>query len=146
MKTIQKNIHINATPPKVWDVLTQDHYTRRWLSAFSEGSYATSDWKEGSKITFTDTRGNGMVAFIAESRPGKSLIFEYTGHIVDGKEDYDSKQAQTIKGGQERYNITEKENGSGLEINSDMTEEYYDMMSESWEKALQLIKQEAERV
>jgi len=144
MKTIQKTILIQAAPAKIWDVLTQDQYTREWYTAFSEGTHATSDWKEGSRITFTDGSGDGMIGFIAESRPGKSLVFEFTGQIVNGKEDTESEQVQAFKGGQERYRITEKDNGAELEIHSDMTEEYYDMMSAKWDEGLQIIKNLAE--
>jgi len=145
MKTIKKSILIQASGEKIWDVLTLDRYTRDWYSVFSPGSYAVTDWKPGSKVLFLDQSNNGMVATVAESIPGKSLIVEYTGVVYNGKEDTVSAEAQQYKGGRESYRLTEEQGATRLDISSDMDESMFDMMSEKWEKAFDRLKELAER-
>lgn len=145
MKTIKKSILIRASKEKLWDVLTQDQYTRDWYSVFSPGSYAVTDWKPGSKALFLDHSNNGMVAKVAESIPGKSLIVEYTGVVSDGKEDLDSAIAQQYKGGRESYRLTEENGATRLDISSDMDENMFDMMSDKWENAFERLKELAEK-
>jgi uncharacterized protein YndB with AHSA1/START domain len=144
MKKIEKSIVINASKEKLWEVLTLDRYTRDWYSAFSPGSYAETDWKPGSKVLFLDQRKQGMAGKIVESIPGKSLIVEYTGVVLDGKEDLDSAEAQQYKGGQERYRLSEENGATRLDISSDMDENMFEMMSGKWEKAFERLKDLAE--
>jgi hypothetical protein len=42
----------------MWD----DSTYRQWTSAFSEGSHAVSDWKEGSKVLFLSPEGEECLA------------------------------------------------------------------------------------
>lgn len=138
---IQKSIDIQATPEQVWKVLTQDDLTRQWYALFSEGTYATTDqWQEGSRVDFKDATDCGMIARIDQNDPFKKLVIAYEGQIVNGKEDFTSEVAQQIKGGKESYTLTEQDGGTRLAITQDMTDEYYDMMSASWDKALEQIK------
>ncbi len=145
MKTIKKSILINASKEKLWDVLTLDHYTKDWYSAFSPGSYAVTDWKPGSKALFMDQSNSGMVANVVESIPGKSLILEYTGVLSEGREDFDSAIAQQYKGGRETYHLTGENGATRLDISSDMDENMFDMMSDKWEKAFERLKELAEK-
>src|SRR4051794_34232958 len=59
MKKEKFSINIKASAKKVWQVLWSDATYRQWTSAFSEGSYAVSDWKQGSKIQFLSPNGDG---------------------------------------------------------------------------------------
>jgi uncharacterized protein YndB with AHSA1/START domain len=144
MKKIEKSIVMKASKEKLWDVLTLDRYTKDWYSAFSPGSYAVTDWKPGSKVLFIDQSNNGMAAKVTESIPGKSLIVEFTGQVINGKEDLDSAEAQRYKGGHETYHLTEENGATRLDISSDMDENMFDMMSGLWEKAFERLKELAE--
>lgn len=144
MKTIEKSIRIQASPEKIWEVLTLDRYTKDWYSVFSPGSYALTDWKEGSKVLFLDQSNSGMVGKVKESIPGKSLVVEFMGQILDGKEDLDSAEAQQYKGGHETYRLTEENGSTRLDITSDMDEGMFEMMSARWEKAFERMKALAE--
>ena len=145
MKTIKKSILIRASKDKLWDVLTLDHYTKDWYAMFSPGSHAVTDWKPGSKALFIDQSNSGMAAKITESVPGNSLVLEYTGIVMDGKEDLDSAEARKYKGGQETYRLTEENGATRLDISSDMDEAMFDMMSDKWEKAFERLKELAEK-
>lgn len=52
MTTLDFNSNIKASAAKVWQVLWNDSTYRKWTSAFHEGSYAVSDWKEEVKFNF----------------------------------------------------------------------------------------------
>ena len=60
MTTLEFKIEINAPKEKVWGVLWNEETYKQWTSIFCEGSYAESDWKEGSKIHFLSPNGDGM--------------------------------------------------------------------------------------
>ena len=67
-RTITKAIDIDAPPERVWDVLLDDAAYRQWTAEFMAGSYAETDWQEGSIVRFLDPSGSGMLGHIAASR------------------------------------------------------------------------------
>jgi hypothetical protein len=141
---IKKAIEINAAAAKIWDILHQDQYNRIWYAEFSPGAFAETDWQEGSKVAFKDDSGSGIVGTIVANQFGKLLAIEYHGILNAHVEDYDSEEAQQVKGGREIYRLAENNGATHLEIEADMGEEMYGMMSEAWDKALQKIKELAE--
>ncbi len=142
---IKKNIDIQASPEKVWKVLLDDAFNRTWYQHFSEGSHAITTWEEGSKAIFKDNSGMGMISKVISNKPYALLAVEYTGILTPaGEEDYDSKNAQNVKGGQETYTLTSDNSTTHLAISSDMDEAYFDQMSAAWDKALASIKSLAE--
>lgn len=141
---IKKTIEINAPAEKIWDVLLQDEYNRIWFADFNPGTFAESDWQEGSKAVFKDDSGSGIIGTIVANQFGKILSIEYTGILKTNEEDYDSKEAQSVQGGREIYRLSEKNDATQLEIEVDMGEEMYEMMDGAWDKALLKIKGLAE--
>src|SRR6188508_3009161 len=86
MKKANFTVKINAPKEKVWEVLWNDKTYREWTSVFSEGSYAVSDWKEGSKVQFLGPEGGGMFSKIAKLVPNEYMSFEHLGELKDGQE------------------------------------------------------------
>jgi uncharacterized protein YndB with AHSA1/START domain len=60
MQTLTFNTDIHASPEKLWHVLWDDYNYRQWTAVFMAGSYAVTDWKQGSKVHFLSTSGKGM--------------------------------------------------------------------------------------
>ncbi|MXV50930.1 SRPBCC domain-containing protein [Pedobacter sp. HMF7647] len=143
LKRIEKTININAPITKVWPVLYRDELTRQWYSEFSTGTYAESDWKEGSKVIFKDESNSGIVGKVVSNKP-EYLAIEYTGVINDDKEDYESGMAKDMAGCQEIYKSSEVDGITTLEISCDMGEPYFEEMSKAWDRALEKIKQLSE--
>jgi len=142
MKLIKKSIEIAAPKEKIWDVLLQDHYGRIWMGIFSPGSHAITDWELGSKVTFTDGSSNGGVfGRIIIKEPHKIISIEYDGILHDGKEDKESEQAKPWIGTHETYRLSDKGDKTLLEIEVDITDDFYEMMSEQWDKALLKIEE-----
>jgi len=145
MKTIKKSIEINAPKEEVWSVLTEDKSTRVWYSAFSEGSHADTNWEVGSNVTYKDNSGCGMIARVITNKVNEELGVEYIGELMpDGSEDYDSENAKKMQGGKEIYRISESKGVTQLDVSADMSDEYFVMMSNAWDKALLKLKELAE--
>ncbi|MBC3542256.1 SRPBCC domain-containing protein [Rufibacter sediminis] len=142
--TIKKEIAIKAPRARVWEVLLNDEFNRVWLAAFSEGSHAVTDWKLGSKVIYQDASACGMVGMIVQHTPPEVLSVEYEGLLVNGEEDTQSDDAKAVQGGLETYQLLPMASGTQLLIESDMSPEYFDMMSAAWDVALLKIKELSE--
>ena len=145
IKTIKKVIDINASKEKVWEVLLQDNFTRQWFAVFMEGTHAITDWQLDSKAIFMDGNGGGLVGTIVVNRPYEVISIEYTGIMVAGQEDYTSEEAKAVKGWRETYRLSEHEGHIRLSVTCDMSEDYFEMMSVAWDKAVVKIKELAEK-
>jgi uncharacterized protein YndB with AHSA1/START domain len=140
MTTLNFSVHINAQKEKVWEVLWSDAGYRRWTSVFSEGSYAESDWEEGSNIRFLSPTGDGMFGVIQKKVPFDEMVFEHRGEIKNGLE-----ENKDWAGALEGYYLKENGNTTGLRVQLDIMEEYADYFSDTFPKALEMMKQLAEK-
>lgn len=145
-QTIEKTIKINAPKEKVYDMIVRNDLNQIWFAEFCEGSTAQTDWQEGSKAIFTDANGDGIVGRIIENRPYETISILYSGHMKKGVEDYDSPEAKTSNGAREIYKISETDGVTELQIRCDTTEQYYQMMLDMWDKALEKLKETAEKL
>ena len=143
-KTIRKSISAGASREDMWKVITEDEYTRAWYAEFSEGTYAATDWKEGSKVVFADSTGGGLIGRIRINKEKELLAIEYDGVLKEGLEDYEGEDARAVKGYQEIYTLTEKNGSTLLAIECDMADKYFEFMSQAWDRALQKIKELSE--
>jgi hypothetical protein len=146
-KTIIKSINVDAPKMIVWDVLTNDSFTRIWYAAFSDGSHAITDnWQEGSTVLFVDDTQSGLIAKVVQNKRGEVLSVEHVGQVVDGKEDYESPVAQALKGGLETYRLKEVDGQTKLTIECDMDQTMFESMSALWDKALEKLQSLAEGI
>jgi hypothetical protein len=145
MEKLHFSIDIKAPIQKVWDILWADETYRKWTTAFSEGSYAESDWNEGSRVLFLSPGGDGMLARIAEKREPHYMGFEHLGMILGGVEDTTSDKVKGWAGARENYTLSENNGQTNVHVDIDITEEYKEMFSQMWPKALQSLKQLAEQ-
>lgn len=145
MEKLVFSTSINATPEKVWNILWTDATYRKWTSAFMEGSYAVTDWKEGSKVLFLDGKGMGMVSRIAVNRPNEYMSIEHLGEVKDGVEDTTSDRVKAWAGAHENYTLKKINDQTELTIDMDITEEYKEMFAQIWPKALANVKQLSEQ-
>ena len=136
---------INAPKEIVWRTMLEDETYRKWTSAFQEGSYAVTDWKQGSKALFLGPDGSGMVSRIAEHRPNEFLSLEHQGIVKDGVEDTSSAEARKWAGGHENYTLRENAGRSTLTIDMDTADDHKKYFEETWPKALEALKELSER-
>ena len=145
MERKEFTIDINAPREKVWDVLWQDDSYRKWTSVFSEGSHAETDWKKGSKVLFLDGKGSGMIAKIAENIPNEYMSIQHLGMLNDGVEDFESAKVKEWAGALENYTLENKDGKTHLVVDMDIAEEYKDYFANTWPKALDKVKELAEK-
>ena len=140
MKPLKFTVKINAPREKVWNKLWDDASYRKWTSAFMEGSYAESDWKEGSKILFLGGKGEGMFSTIEKKIPNKQMTFKHLGEVKNGIE-----EPKDWGGSRESYHLEEKNGTTELNVELDAIGEMEEYFSETFPKALNILKEISEK-
>ncbi len=144
MEKMHFSMVINAPKEKVWKTMLDDDTYRQWTDVFMPGSHYVGNWSEGSKILFLapDETGkmSGMVSRIKENKPYEYISIEHRGEVEDGKE----KEAEWA-GALEDYTFIEKDGKTEVLIDMDANEEFKEMLQDIWPKALQKLKELAEK-
>lgn len=146
MVDLQFKIHINAPREKVWHAMLDDASYREWTYVFYPGSYFEGDWSAGSTMRFlgpSDKEGEqdgGMYATVVENRAPEFVSLQHRGEIQNGVD----KPWDT--NGFENYTFEEKDGGTEVIVDLlNLPEEFKDMFDDSWPKALEKLKEVAER-
>jgi hypothetical protein len=113
---------------------------RQWTSAFQEGSYAKTDWQEGSRVLFLGPDGDGMVSTIVTHKPGELLSITHLGVVTNGVEDTEPPEAREWAGALENYAAREADGVTRLTIEVDVPPSYRSYFEETWPKALKRLK------
>lgn len=145
MEKINHSVTINAAGERVWRVLLDDETYRIWTEEFVQGSYAVTDWEEGSKALFLTPGGNGMVSRIAKHIPNEFLSIEHLGIVTEGVEETESEEVKTWQGARENFVLRERDGVSELSIEMDVAQDEKQMFQEIWPRALAKVKELAER-
>ena len=143
-QTIKLSAIIFATREKVWETLLEDNNYRNWVSVFMPGSYAEGGWGEGNKIYFKAPDGNGMVSMVKKHKPNEIITFEHIGILNNNTEEYDSEESLKWKGTKETYSVNQNTGKTELFIEHEIAEEYAVWFGETWQKAIEKIKEMAE--
>lgn len=144
-KKLSKIVQINAPKQKVWDVLLDDATYRQWTSVFSAGSHAVGGWDEGSKVHFKNGEGRGLVSRVKVHKPAEIITLEHIGLLDKDTEDFESDEVKKWAGSLETYRVSESAGQTQLDIEMDVIPEYEDFMNKTWDKALALVKDLAEK-
>lgn len=145
MTNLHYSIQINAPRSKVWEVMLGAATYREWTMVFMPGSYYQGDWSEGSKMLFLgpDPDGGkegGMSAVVKENRPEEFISLEYHAEIRDGVE------VPMAGNGFENYALEDKDGGTEVSVDLlNLPDEYADMFNDSWPKAIETLKELAEK-
>jgi hypothetical protein len=73
------------------------------------------------------------------------MSFEHLGEVKDGVIDKDSDKVKQWAGAKENYTLKEASGVTILDIEMDTAEEYKDMFSQMWPKALLNVKELSEQ-
>ena len=145
MKKQHYSISINAPVTKVWDTMLSQETYKIWTAPFSPGSYFEGSWDKGAKIKFLGPDNSGMMAEIAENKGHEFISIRHLGYIHKGVEDTTSPEVRAWAPAYENYTFKEENGVTTLTIDQDVTEEYDDMMSKMWPKALDALKKLCEK-
>lgn len=144
MHRLTFSILINASREAVWQTMLEDATYRQWTSMFEKGSYAVTDWKEGSKALFLTPAGDGMVSQIVAHRPSQFLSIQHLGTVKNGVEGMDDADAKGWAGALENYTVREQNGLCTLTVEMDTNDDYRQYFEERWPKALDKLKEIAE--
>lgn len=140
MVTLKFNIEINAPREKVWSALWEEQSYREWTAVFTPGSYAKSDWQEGSRIEFLNPSGNGIFGIIDKNIPNTQMTFKHQGELKNGEE-----ITGEWSGALESYFLSDKNDGTLLSTEMESTEDFQQYFKDVFPKAMETLKQIAER-
>lgn len=140
MAALHFTVNINARKEKVWETLWDDATYRQWTAAFHPGSYAESDWNEGSRILFLGPDGRGMFSVIDKKIPNQQMTFRHLGELKDGiEEPKDWGEDAT-----ESYQLHDKNGGTELTVQVSGTGDFEEYLKNTFPKALEILKKIAE--
>lgn len=145
MNKLEFDIEIKAPAKKVWQVLWDDVTYRQWTSAFHEGSYAVSDWNEGSKVHFLASDGGGMFSTIVEKRNYEYMAFKHLGEIKNFEEQVETPETKSWSGAMETYLLKEENEITFLKISVDIDPEFQEYFTKTFPKAIELVKKLSEK-
>ena len=141
MKTkLEFKASINAPREKVWQILWDDATYRQWTSAFQEGSYAVSDWKEGSKIQFLTPEGDGMYSIIERSETPEYMSFRHLGVMKAGEESPLDEETMRWCGAHENYELKQDGSFTILSVSLESINAYREYFQKTFPKALDIVK------
>jgi uncharacterized protein YndB with AHSA1/START domain len=152
MKKLQFKKDINAPAEKVYNTMlgigNQDTY-ERWTFEFNPTSTYEGSWEKGAKICFVGTDENGkkggMVSEIAENVPFQFVSIRHYG-ILDGENEItEGMDVEKWAGGLENYTFDENNGVTTVTVESDAMEDYLDYFNSTWPKALNRLKELAEK-
>jgi len=146
MKTLIFTEEIKATPEKIWQVLWNDYTYRKWVAAFEEGSgsYAVTDWKEGSEAEFLTAKGDGMFSKIISSKPNEYMAIRHLGVIKNHQRVQDSPDMKGWENAMETYTLEKRDGNILLTATLESPDEFVDYFNASFPKALAVVKELSE--
>lgn len=144
MRKLHYEIEINASPELVWNAMWEESNYLKWTQVFSPGSYAVSDWQEGSSVHFLNGEGKGMYSKISKLIPNQSMHFHHIGEIDNFKE-IPNDGSSPWAGANETYDLLSKEGKTYVICTVDMVEEYVDFFNGVFPKGLEIIKEISEK-
>ncbi|RIA09168.1 hypothetical protein OE09_0997 [Flavobacteriaceae bacterium MAR_2010_72] len=152
MKKLQFKIDIKASADKVYHtMLGIDNITtyEQWTSVFNPTSTYEGSWDKGSKIYFigTDEKGKrgGMVSEIADNIPFRFVSIRHYGILDGDNEIIEGPEVEKWAGTLETYAFHETNGVTTVTVESEVTEDYLDYFNTTWVKALNKLKELAEK-
>nr|WP_224996143.1 SRPBCC domain-containing protein [Cesiribacter sp. SM1] len=144
MEQLHFEILIDAPAEKVYNtMLDQEHYTA-WTAVFNPDSHYEGSWEKGSKILFIGAGENGeqggMVSRIKENIPHKYVSIEHLGLYQNGREITTGKEVENWAGSLENYSFENRNGSTLLSVDMDANQEFREMFSALWPKALEKLK------
>lgn len=140
MKRLEFSVEIKASREKVWNILWNDESYRVWTASFIPGSYYEGELIQGNNIRFLSPGQHGLFAVVEKVIPLQSMHFMHFGLVLDGVSQDKTFQDDSI----EYYDLLEIESGTKLTVKINTEDEYITYFSNSFPKALNVVKQLAE--
>ncbi|RIV73757.1 SRPBCC family protein [Flagellimonas aequoris] len=152
MKKVQYKKDIKASAEKVYNTMlgmdTIETY-EQWTSEFNPTSTYEGSWEKGSKIYFVGTDENGkrggMVSEIADNVPFQFVSIRHYGILDGDTEITEGPEVEKWAGSLENYTLQEHNGVTTLTVETDVANDYLDYFNTTWPKALNKLKELAEK-
>jgi uncharacterized protein YndB with AHSA1/START domain len=141
---IEKSIEISAPASKVWDVLTKQSYSDKWVNEFSPNMQLESDWKLGSPVLWKELDGKVVVeGNVTKIDPKKFLRFTVFD-VEIGRTPVTEDDGMTFELREHQGKTKLLISHGDFAVLPEM-QKYYDMTLDAWNKILPKIKELAEK-
>lgn len=144
MKKLEFTIDINAPAEKVWYSLWDEENYKNWTSAFCEGSYVVTDYKEGSKAHFLSPSGEGMFSSVSINKPFEIMSFNHIGILKNFEEQPIDDETKLWSGCEEKYELSENDGKTTVKASVDVIDQHVDYFDQSFPNGLKKLKEIAE--
>jgi uncharacterized protein YndB with AHSA1/START domain len=149
MEKLHFEIKINAPAVAVFNAITDKTKYEEWAATFNPTSTFEGGWEKGDKILFIgvskEGKKEGMVSKIKESIPYKQISIQHLGFLDGDKEITEGPEIEKWANAMEEYFLEETNGKTTFKVVMDITEDFKDYMSNAWPKALEKLKEVAER-
>lgn len=143
MKELKFKIEIHVTKARVWSTLWQDETFREWASVIDPGTYMVGELKEGNEVQYISAEnGYGVTSLVEKLVPGEFLLLK---HLADTQEVGKREREKEWTGGGESYSLSEKDGTTALTVAFDVPEELEEYFKLNFPKAIERVKELAER-
>ena len=137
-------ITINAPIEKVYATMIDEKSYNEWTAAFNPTSTYKGSWDKNAKILFVgidkDGVAGGMVSRIKENMSNKFISIEHLGFMKGDEEITSGAEVEGWAGALENYTFKSINGNTLLSIDMDSNEDFKAYFSETWPKALAILK------
>ncbi len=144
METLKFTTQIKAGAAKVWQILWDDETYRKWTTVFHEGSYAVTDWQEGSKVHFLGPNGNGMYSEIQRMKKHELMAIHHLGEVKNGVEQVPDASSEQWGDAMEIYELKEENGYTTLVVSMTAIPNFVAYFNATFPPALAIVKELAE--
>jgi len=145
---VESSIAIDASPARVWDVLTRTEFTQKWAAAFNATGPIESNWTLGSEVLWRNAKGIVYVrGNVVAIDPPRLLRFTVCDALnvgmrpVSGVPDDEITQSYSLSDEGKGTILSTSHGDFGKLANG---EQLYPLVAQLWEKLLPKIKELAE--
>ncbi len=131
-----KSIELPIPASQVWQILTEPMHVAEWASAFSEGTYVETDWKEGSEVLWKTKEGiTGAKGFMEKLVKNALLVVRFY-------DDVNAKTGDDLGNYRESFSLEEANGKTVLTIQSGpQPVKFVKSQAPLWENALKKINE-----
>ena len=139
MQVLKYQIHINAQPEKVWNVLWDKKNYKKWAAAFHAGTYYEGNLIEGEEVLFLVPEGHGMFSLVEKVIANEEVTFVHQGEVENLK-----KGEVIYKNAFESYFLEKTDDGTLLKVELNCEDDYAAQMNKMFPESLKKVKEFAE--
>ena len=145
---VDRAIEIEASPMRVWDILTKPEFTAKWAKEFGASGPIESDWLHGSEVRWRNANGEVYVrGNVIAVIPRTTLKFTVCDVLnagyrpISGRPEDEITQSYSLQGGPERTTLT---TSHGDFANLTNGESLFPLVGQLWDRLLPMFKRLAE--